>query len=350
MKLSVLCFLMATLMLTGCLTTATSPNLTGFSGGGGGGGGGNTGSGRAGKDYFNNSVLPALNANCRSCHNDPRFGTTGPLSIYNYDLMLADLRAGSSPEENEFILRVQNQLPHSGGDRCNGNVNSSPCAELQSWWVKEVADGNGPTSLAPFGQIGEVNLEGVYSGWCIDGDAPEQSTQVEIYLNAKKEAGGVLLGTVQANQPYAGLNYPGNHGFSFSIPMANRDKNTHALFAYCLDLGSNPDGLINSSARNFRLYPQTVAGKNYFDNTLRPAMVSNCNGCHAANIDPIYNYNYNFANFVGNPIPASGGTATSNKLINKASGLNHSGGNRCGNINSPPCSLMQTWWTNEFGS
>lgn len=345
-----LCLALALGLLTGCLTTANVGVPMGKNSGPGGGGGNNFNV-RAGRSYYDNVVNVMFMSSCNSCHNEPRFNGDGPLTIYNYDAALAFLRSGSSPDSNELMNWVQNlNGNHPGGDRCNGNPNLSPCAEIKQWWIQEVADGNGPTALTPFGLVNEVTPDGTFSGWCVDTDFPEEATTVEFYINNPRGSGGTRIGAVLANRALLGVPYSGNHGFSFPVPQANRDRQLHNVYAYCLDLRGNGDGILTRRPKTFQLYATSQAGMNYFNNTVVPAIQNRCNNCHMST-DPIRNYEYAFYYLLGNRTPARGGTATDNLFINKPLNVTpHSGNNVCGNINTAPCSNLVTWWNMEFGT
>ena len=70
-----------------------------------------------------------------------------------------------------------------------------------------------------------------------------------------------------------------------------------------------------------------------------------CNGCHG---DSSHTYEARWGTLI-QPPPHLGGTATNNSLIQKASGNNHAGGDRCGGINGGVCAKIQAWWQAEFG-
>ena len=98
-------------LLPGCLEMSggNSPNNNNsgsggnLNGGGDGSGGGSPGTAAA---YFSATVLPAFRSSCASCHNDPRFGGNGPLTIFDYSSMVTKVIAGGGADQNTAVATV----------------------------------------------------------------------------------------------------------------------------------------------------------------------------------------------------------------------------------------------------
>lgn len=86
----------------------------------------------AGMAYFQNTVRPILNNRCVQCH------------VISHDQFFSSLvnpkpSAGGSATNNEMVrmpLGAFNGKSHPGGNIC-GNINSSPCREIQEWWRRQ---------------------------------------------------------------------------------------------------------------------------------------------------------------------------------------------------------------------
>ncbi len=93
--------------------------------------------------FFVESVRPLLQQQCFTCHNQPQFvtGEPGPLTIYEYASMRAKLAMGTTAVDNELILKVSNQIAHTGDNQCPMGVNAGDivCGKLIEWWEKEFA-------------------------------------------------------------------------------------------------------------------------------------------------------------------------------------------------------------------
>lgn len=98
----------------------------------------------------------------------------------------------------------------------------------------------GPQDAVSFtGSLGAF-LPGSAGGWALNRSDQTQAVTVRIYLNAPHDQGGLLAGSVTANQPRPDLNkagIAGDHGYTFSIPKQYLDGQTHALYVYALTAG-----------------------------------------------------------------------------------------------------------------
>jgi hypothetical protein len=86
----------------------------------------------AGRDYFQTTVMPRLQDRCVQCH------------VISHDQFFASLVSpkpsdGGTATNNEMVrmpLGAFNGKSHPGGNIC-GNINSSPCLEIQEWWRRQ---------------------------------------------------------------------------------------------------------------------------------------------------------------------------------------------------------------------
>ncbi len=105
--------------------------------------------------------------------------------------------------------------------------------------------------VRPDGVVDWVSPDGVVSGWAYEGDYPERSIWVYIYLDAPQgERGATFVDSVMADQPRPDLNtgmkIPGNHGFSYKIPKEFRTNQPRKVFASGWDKNEQQYGkLIN---------------------------------------------------------------------------------------------------------
>jgi len=111
----------------------------------------------------------------------------------------------------------------------------------------------------PIGFQDNVDSNGNATGWSLDPDSPSQSNTVHFYIDGPAGT-GTFIGSIVADVPRPDVNqatgYPGNHGYSFSIPNQYRDGTQHTLYAYGIDLvGNNQPFLLSSSPKTFTLYP-----------------------------------------------------------------------------------------------
>ncbi|MBI1862178.1 MAG: hypothetical protein HYR96_14790 [Deltaproteobacteria bacterium] len=311
------------------------------SGNGSGGGGAIGGDPNSPSSYFANTVALSFQAQCTSCHNDPRFGGSGGLTIYSYDKMVAQLLNGSSPDTNSLMSRMRNQIAHTGGDVCSGSSNNSPCFEVKIWWAKEVASRGGVTSSSPIGQITLMTNRGQVLGWAVDIGAQTSPVVINFYIDGPKGT-GTLIGSTTANLATPPSGFSGNHGFNFQIPAAYRNGTNHTLFTDAPSLSGGTASVLSKSPYNYLLYSPTTAGTNYFNNTVKNG-IGSCLTCHSTFND----YESMYYDHLSLPAKNQGGSATNNLLVIKGNGGNsHGGGNVCGG--GAPCTLFQTWWAMEF--
>ncbi len=284
----------------------------------------------AGETFFNNTVKPAFNAKCMSCHNEPRFGGNGPLTIYGYGPMKTMLSAGGTTSvNNNLINKVQNIITHTGGNFClPSGIQISPCSEIVAWWQTEFKMGNAGFS----GGIDSITATGDVTGSAIDAKNPTAQVSVFFYINGPVGT-GTSLGSV--------LTSGTDHLFTFSVPTAFRDGKPHDLYAY--GTAATTNNLLPGAPKTLVAYSQKAVGMTFYNASLLPQLQTKCKNCHQVS------YSLHYFSLL-KPTPFAGGTATNNELINKASGsVSHGGGNLCGTKNSSPCLEMQTWWAKEFG-
>ena len=101
----------------------------------------------------------------------------------------------------------------------------------------------------PTGSFDAVSLqESAAVGWAVDPDNTSANINVDCYVHPS-----TFIGRTVANLPRSGLPYPGNHGFSLTIPNAYRDGNEHYLWCYALDIVPGEEAsLLPGSPRAFR--------------------------------------------------------------------------------------------------
>lgn len=291
-----------------------------------------------GKTHFDTKVLPMIAANCTACHSEPRFGGTGPLTVMSYSAMLVKLGNGSSAVNNELINKMQNLVTHSGGNRCTAGITATPCKEISDWYQKEFkASANGY-----LGGISTITFDGTVQGWALDTANPAAKVNVVFYINNSSVGVGTSVGSQMANLdgvvPVSSPAY--QHSFSFRLPATYTNGSTNTVFVYVNT--ATPGNALPSGSKTFAAFSPTVAGMNYYNNTVKPALTI-CSNCHFVD----YAEQYRALAF---PSPRDGGTATNNALIQRPGGVvGHGGGNICGGINGTPCNLFQQWWALEFG-
>lgn len=308
-------------------------------------GGGDAG-GETGASVFASRVLPVFQAQCVSCHADPRIpvDTRGPLTVYSYDKMRAFLADGEGSTNNALFDKVRGIATHTGGNRCASGPTASPCKEIAAWWIAEFGedgDEGGSGGSGSVGKISQVTSLGRVYGWAVDpADATAQVT-VTFYVDGAKGQ-GTQVATTTANRSGADGNTPGDHAFYVDLPETARNGKARQLYAYVTIGGT--DHLIGDAAYGYTAYSFTAAGRAYYEANVR-GRLSGCAGCHTVS------YEQQFYSLIA-PSPVEGGTATNNQLINKpaqANGVSHGGDQRCNGVNASPCSEIQQWWRTEFG-
>lgn len=94
----------------------------------------------------------------------------------------------------------------------------------------------------PIGWLDTI-INGIAAGWALDPDTPSKSISVHFYVDGPAGlgtlAGGISAGLARPDVN-AGTGYPGNHGFSFSIPSQFRDGKLHTLFVHGIDSSGTP--------------------------------------------------------------------------------------------------------------
>lgn len=111
-------------------------------------------------------------------------------------------------------------------------------------------------SYLPIGWLDAVDAEGTAYGWTCDPNNFAAPLEVHFYVD-----GGTFVGAAIADglrEPAVAGNCGGHahHGFAFSLPVAIRDGQSHALSAYAINIGppaSNP--ILAGSPQWFQLAP-----------------------------------------------------------------------------------------------
>lgn len=291
-----------------------------------------------GATFFSETVLPTFEEkNCALCHADPRENPPiqGPLSIFSYDAMLSLLA------DNSLFDKIQNLIPHGGGDQCEGDIEQSPCKEVLEWWDAEFASDPEKAQDRPVKLLGEIRLvsvQGTITGWAYDPDAPDANVGVKVYFDGD-QATGTLVAETSANLAGFDNNLSGNHAFQTPLPLELIDNSEHNLYVYATIGGE--DVLLKGSPYAYTAFAKADGGLDFYNNNVR-GNLNACTNCHT------FDYNAHWASLV-NPSPAEGGTATNNLLFNKVSGAtNHAGGTFCAAGNGSPCDQFRSWWELEF--
>ncbi len=289
----------------------------------------------ASQNYFATKVLPVFEGQCISCHNEPRFGGNGPLTIYTYIQMRVKLATGTSAFNNDLINKVQGLISHFGNNQCNNGINAPPCSTITDWWQFEFQT----QSSGIIGRVEQVSPLGQVIGWTLDTRNPTQTFNAVVYVGGPVGT-GTLVGSYPANQPGLGGQGAG-HYFIFNLPNNLRDGQLRDLYVY--GQSAVAANVLQGAPVRFAAYLPRAAAQTYYESTVRPALQTSCGNCHGT---PDYNSNY--LSLVS-PTPAEGATSSTNRLVQKPSGqITHGGGTICANANAGPCALIQEWWRREF--
>lgn len=294
-----------------------------------------------GQVFFEKTLKPIFEVECISCHVAPRLvtGTPAPTTIYAYDRMKPYLQNGPGAGSNLLIDIARNVAPHTGGDRCLLGLTAQPCSQMIQWWSIE---NERSSEVIVGGFLFDRSREQIHI-WAGDVQNPNQSLTIEILMNGPRGI-GTSLGPMTANEFSVLSRVPGNHGLSLPLPDGfNGNGDTHSVYLYAQDQSFNWI-LTGGSPWQYSNYQMSAAGRDFFQNQISPR-VDSCRSCHSVSADSFYEY-------LLQPAPNGGGTATNNLLIGKArgsfNGLGHGGGNLCGGINGSPCGEFQAWWNMEF--
>lgn len=290
------------------------------------------------KLFFNEQLKKAFRSasspRCLDCHNAPREVLNNPdradESIYDYAKMFELLEEGDFAIDNSVINPMLGNTPHPG-DRICTSASDELCALVVEWWNLEFASRDG--SGVKFGEITSVSFSGSVAGYALDASDTSKKFVVKAYLGGDSES-GVLVGEQLADRSTQvnGLLQP--YGFRINIPAASiRNDQSHEIYAYAVV----DDGLELLAGSPFSIKLYTPKGRAVSGN-LYPAAAESCGGnCHIWNYETLYGA-------LASPDPLSGGSATNNRLYNKASGQEAHGGP---NVNLNTTTLM-SWWNCEF--
>lgn len=294
------------------------------------------------------SVKPALERECATCHAEPRFTVPnrGPLTIFSYDAVKKMLGDGTSSTDNKMIRKPLGEDSHGGGVRCT--VAEEPCSLLVQLRKLEFgADASSdddpnisyelPADADPrLAAVASVSTGGLVMGWAVNKDDLRSKVTLRLILDGPLGT-GTLVATTTADKLGDDGKHPGDHGFFVQVAAEHRTGVERDLYLY-----DDKDQLLTPTPLKFKAYSPTAAGRAYFDATVAPKIVQKCSNCHQAS----YATFYGALSVKG---PNEGGTASNNNAVNKPGGVAaHNGGNACGGINSSPCLEFQTWWTKEF--
>jgi hypothetical protein len=290
-----------------------------------------------GKEFFIKEVEPLFQESCSECHAPPRFEVPvrGPISIFSYDLMKAKLTQGAASNDNQLYNKIRNIVEHTGGDKCRNGPNDVLCTVLNEWWEIETKQTANINLLVS--KISGISPEGRVTGYAGDSSDTDASLEIRIYLDGDDTP---VVTTFADRSGFDG-GLSGEHAFSFELPNEFKQGEEHDLIIKAV-ISAGETSLMTAPFK-FVAYSKNSDGETFFNNTIKGQLENTCGGCHSVS------YNSQWASLISPP-PDQGGIATSNKLILKASGNDHAGGNRCGGLNSSMCADFQTWWALEFGN
>ena len=250
-----------------------------------------------------------------------------------------------------FILSgcLGNQVPYSLNSKTvtNPKPSSSPRPSPTPTPSLSPLPAPGGGSL-PYGAVSVSLSAPTISGWAQDADNLSAAVTTELYVNGPMGQGGVLVGAVLANMPRT-LFPIGNYGISVSVPAGYQDGKVRRLFAYGVDDRAPFSRILLSGSPYTFVAGTNQVGLDYFNNTVRSSVQNSCGGCHNGVSLPQLGTYAEQKSLLMEPSPFVGGSPTNNSIYNKARGINHNGGVICA-ANAAPCSLFNTWWTNEFGA
>lgn len=113
----------------------------------------------------------------------------------------------------------------------------------------------------PVGMFENIDENGIATGWALDPDHPDVSLEVTM-----SPILGQFPDHVTANLPHEGINYSGNHGFSYRIPSGMRDGKKNPLEAYVRDHDEwEKRVMLPGSPRNYQLTSLAAGELEYID-------------------------------------------------------------------------------------
>jgi RHS repeat-associated protein len=115
----------------------------------------------------------------------------------------------------------------------------------------------------PSGWFDDVNANGHATGWTCDADDFNAQLTVHFYADGYPGAGGTWVGWTTASQHWPSVaGQCGNnpwHGFIFAVPDSLRDGQSHALYAYAVNVGSGNDVWLGGTPQPFTLIRSVAA-------------------------------------------------------------------------------------------
>ncbi|MGH9898445.1 MAG: NBR1-Ig-like domain-containing protein, partial [Pyrinomonadaceae bacterium] len=116
-----------------------------------------------------------------------------------------------------------------------------------------------PANRSPIGYLDGVGNGSVW-GWTLDPDASAQPIHVHLYFDGPAGSGRSSTFDVgPANQSRPDVNqatgYPGDHGYSVSIPLQYRDGRSHSVYAYGIDTTGIGNVVLQSAPKFFTWFP-----------------------------------------------------------------------------------------------
>jgi hypothetical protein len=114
----------------------------------------------------------------------------------------------------------------------------------------------------PIGNLEEVNqVTATIRGWALDPDSPYSSARYEAYFDGNTNSNAISVTGYAAN-PRSDVNnvtsYPGNHGFTFSIPESFKDGRVHTVKVYAVDVNTGSKVQLPGYSHSFVLEDPNV--------------------------------------------------------------------------------------------
>lgn len=96
----------------------------------------------------------------------------------------------------------------------------------------------GANNRFPEGFIDNVSATGIVAGWALDRDVVPATILIHFYVDGPAGVGR-FAGAIQAGTPRPDVNQalgvPGDHGYSYPLPVEYRDGQPHRVWAYGID-------------------------------------------------------------------------------------------------------------------
>ena len=160
----------------------------------------------------------------------------------------------SCPQDCPQPVQCGNFIVEAGEQCDDGNViNGDGCSSTCQIESPNNPKGNLNGLHCIPGEVCDADCALPIGGWTCDADSYKTALDVKIYADGLRDSsGGVLIGTVSANQNGGTTvaNQCGgnpNHAFTFNTPASLNDGSNHQIYAYGINIGSGNDTLLTNS-------------------------------------------------------------------------------------------------------